>query len=309
MRPHPLAKYGLLLALVAFTAWAREPHAKITLRTLEVSEHPGKEAEPIYVAGQVVTALRFEKAVDPQKTTLLAWEGRFEPPLVGGRTVVLEPVRDLDADEAVPLRVTLVDGTEFAFLVRRPSHGEGWIDHQVNVFRDPGSFDAVLSSLYDSLKREHELSDENERLKKEENSVDHAFATLLLNGQVKKTPFTRKAIYRLKNEDMAMVVEVLSGSGKVAALINLKNTDHGDTWRFEEAYLTHDLTSYTARSFALRMDRSELVAGQSGTIAVVVDKAAFQTDQGRIEDLTLQIFREDGLLQVAVMLDHTFIQN
>lgn len=211
MRPHPLAKYGLLLALVAFTAWARDPQAKMTIRTLKVSEHPEMEAEPIYVSGQVVTALRFEKAVDPQKTTLLAWEGRFEPPLVGGKIVVLEPVRDLDADEAVPLRVTLVDGTEFAFLVRRPGHGQTWMDHQVNVFRDPGSFDAVLSSLYDSLKREHDLSDENERLKKEENSIDHAFATLLLKGQVGKTPFTRKAIYRLKNEDMAMVVEVLSG--------------------------------------------------------------------------------------------------
>ena len=122
------------------------------IRTLKVSDHPSQEAHDIYVAGQVVTALRFEKEVDPTKTKLLAWEGRFESPLVGGRKVVLEPIRDLHGDEAVPLLVTLVDGTEFAFLVKRPSREEwGWIDHQVNVFKDPDSYNAVLSSLYDSL--------------------------------------------------------------------------------------------------------------------------------------------------------------
>lgn len=44
----------------------------------------------------------------------------------------------------------------------------------------------MLSGLYDSLNRERKLREENERLKKEENSVDHALATLLANGEVKK---------------------------------------------------------------------------------------------------------------------------
>jgi hypothetical protein len=56
------------------------------------------------------------------------------------------------------------------------------------------------------------------------------------------------------------------------------------------------------------MDRTEIVADQSGKIAVVVDKSAFETKDGQLADLVLQIFRGDGLLQVAVTMDHTLIR-
>jgi uncharacterized protein (TIGR02268 family) len=299
----------LLLVLVASVALASGPDEKIIIRTLKVSDHPGNSTSTVYVSGQVVTALRFEKDVDPTKTKLLAWEGRFEPLLVGGKKVVLEPLRDLDHDEGVPLLVTLVDGTEIPFLVKPPSREDWrWTDHQVNVFRDHESYNAVLSSLYDSLKRERALSSENERLKKEENSVDHALATLLANGQVKKTPFRSVTVIRPKNEDMEMVVEVFSGPGKAAAVVTLTNTYYGGPWTFDGAYLTTDFTSYTARPFALRMDRAEIVPGQSGRIAVVVDKSAFESKEGQLVDLALQIFRGDGLLQVMVRMDHTLIR-
>jgi hypothetical protein len=309
MRTSQIIQCGLLLVLVVSTALARNWDDKIMIRTLKVSDHPSQEPHDIYVAGQVVTALRFETEVDPAKTKLLAWEGRFERPLIGSKKVVLEPLRDLDGDEAVPLLVTLVDGTEFTFLVKRPSREEsGWIDHQVNVFKDPDSYNAVLSSLYDSLKREHKLNQENERFKKEENSVDHAYATLLANGQVKETPFRRKRYWRSKNEDMDIKVELFEGPGKAAAVIHLKNTYYGEPWKFDGAYLTRDFTSDTARPFALRMDRPVIVPGQLGRIAVVVDKSAFETKDGQLEDLALQIFRADGLLQVAVTLEHTLIR-
>jgi uncharacterized protein (TIGR02268 family) len=309
MRTLPLTTCGLLLVLVASTALARTPDDKITIRTLKVSDHPSQEAHSIYVAGQVVTALRFEKEVDPTKTRLLGWEGRFEPLLMGSKMVVLAPVRDLDDGEGIPLLVTLVDGTEFVFLVKPPSREDwGWIDHQVNVFKELDSYNAVLSTLYDALKRERQLSEENERLKKEENSVDHAYATLLANGQFKKTPFRSVAVSRPKNEDMDMVVEVFSGPGKAAAVITLTNTYYGGAWKFDGAYLTTDFTSRTTRPFALRMDRATIVPGQSGTIAVVADKSAFETTEGQLVDLALQIFRGDGLLQVMVRLDHTLIR-
>jgi uncharacterized protein (TIGR02268 family) len=304
------SRSALLLVLVASVALARDPDDKIRIRTFKLSDHPAQSTETIYVAGQVATVLRFEQDVDPARTRLLGWEGRFEPLLVGSKKVVLEPVRDLNQDEGVPLLVTLVDGTEIAFLVTPPSRESwGWIDHQVNVFKDPDSFNAVLSSLYESLQREHELSQQNERFKKEENSVDHAYATLLANGEVKKTPFRRARIWRPKNEDMDIVVEVFAGPSKAAAVITLKNTNYGEPWKFDGAYLTRDFTSFTARPFALRMDRSIIVPGKTGTIVVVVDKSAFAEKNGELVDLALQIFRGDGLLQVAVTLEHTLIQN
>ncbi|MBZ4418450.1 DUF2381 family protein [Myxococcus sp. RHSTA-1-4] len=309
MRTSSLFRCGLFLALVVSPALARDMNETLTIRTLKVPEHPGQQAPSIFVAGQVATVLRFEKDVDPARTELQSWKGRFEPPLVGGKKVVLEPLRDLAGGEALPLRVAFVDGTELMLLVRSRSREDGgWIDYQVNVFRDLDSYNAVLSSLYDSLNRERKLSDENERLKKEENSVDHALATLLANGEVKKTPFRLKRRWRSKNEDMDTRVDFYEGPGKAAVVVHLTNTDHGEPWTFDGAYLTRDFTNSTARPFALRMDRPILVPGQSGKIAVVVDKSAFLTDQGQLTDLALQLFRGDGLLQVAVAVDHTLIR-
>lgn len=303
-----LHRSGLLLVLVASVALASGPDDKVVLRTLMLSEHPSDSTKNIYVAGQVATVLRFEQDVDPGKTRLLGWEGRLAPLLVGSRKVVLEPLRDLSEDERIPLIVTLADGTEFPFLVRPPRRGpRGWTDHQVSVFKDRESYNAVLSALFDSLKRERALSQENERLKKEETSVDHALAALLVNGEVNKTPFRRERFAVLKNGDMQIMVEVFSGPRKAAAVIHLTNTYNDEPWRFRDARLTSDLTSYTARPFALRMDRNEIVPGQTGKIAVVADQRAFTSKKG-IVNLALEIFREDGLQQVMVNLDHTLIR-
>ena len=310
MHNFPISRVVLLLAMVASPALAREMEEKLTIRSLKVRQHPGQESESIYVSAQVITALRFETEVDPAKTKFLfGWEGRFEPLLVGGKKVVLEPLRNLNNGEALPLLVALADGTEFTFLVKPKSPEDwGWVDYQVNVFKDHESYNSLLSSLYDSLNRERDLREENERFKKEENSVDHAYATLLANGEVKKTPFRSVRVVRKKNEDMDMVVELFSGPGKAAAVMTLTNTYYDRPWRFDGASLTSDSTDNAARPFALRMNRSVIVPGQSGTIAVVVDKSAFESKEGQLVDLALQIFRGDGLLQVAVAMDHKLVR-
>jgi len=296
------------MVLLASMAMAREPYEQKGVRTLLVSEHPSSTSDDIYVSGQMTTVLRFEQDCDPLKTRLLGGEGRFEPLLVGGKKVVLDPLRDLAPDERLPLLVTLEDGTEFSFLVRPPRREEwGRTDQQVNVFKNPGSYNAMRSSLYDSLRRERALEDENARLKKEENSLDHAFATLLAHGQVGKTPFRKERRVLLKNEGMDITVDLFSGPGKAAVVVQLTNTSNDEPWRFSEARLTADLSSRTARPFAIRMDRAEIVNGQSGRIAVVADQSAFSLKEG-IVDLALEIFREDGLQQVLVMMDHRLIR-
>ncbi|XXF79376.1 DUF2381 family protein [Myxococcaceae bacterium GXIMD 01537] len=304
---HPLC--GLLLVLSAAPAPGREMEERLTIRTLEMSDHPSSETPSIYVSAQVVTALRFEKEVDAAKTRLLAWEGRFEAPLVGGKKVVLEPLRELDEGEALPLLVTLVDGTDFTFLVKARRRGDtGWIDYQVNVFRNPESYNAVLSLLYDSLNREHALRDENERFKQEENSIDHAYATLLANGDGKRTPFARKLTYRSKNQDMDMVVELFASASKAAALVTLKNTYYGGPWRLDRVHLTQGTNHFKSLPFALRLERGTIIPGQTGRLAVIADRSAFFTDEGKLTDLVLQVFRDDGVLQAAITLKHTLIR-
>ncbi|WP_224368569.1 DUF2381 family protein [Hyalangium versicolor] len=304
---------SLLAVFVSAVALARGPYDKGVIRTEKISDHPAHPTSTVYVSGQVATVLRFERDIAPAKTQLLGWEGRFEPLLVGSKMVVIMPIRDLSRDEAVPLLVTLVDGTEIPFIVKPQSFEEwGWTDHQVNVFMDHESYNAVLSELYDTLKKERALKEENQRFKKEENSIDHAYATLLANGQAKKTPFRREKSWRSKNEDMDILVEIFSGPEKAAVLVHLSNTYYGDSgepWKFDGAYVTRDYTSFTTRPFALRLERSTIAPGQSGKIAVVVDKSAFETKDGDMTDLALQIFRGDGLLQVAVTLEASLIRH
>lgn len=308
MRTLSLIRCVPVLLLLASVARAQEPGLKTEIRTLFLSEYPAQATDNVYVSGRVSTVLHFEQECDPARTRLLGWEGRFERLLVGGKKVVLEPLRDLGEDERIPLLVTLADGTEIPFLVRPPFRDSwGWTDHQVNVFRNHESYNAMHAALNDSRKREFKLNEENQRLKREENSVDHALATLLVNGEVKKTPFRRERAAVLKDEDIDITVELFSGPGKAAAVVHLTNTYYDEPWRFRDARLTTDLTSRTARPFALRLERAELVPGQSGRIAVVADESAFKSKEGLV-NLALEIFREDGLMQVLVNLDHTLIR-
>jgi uncharacterized protein (TIGR02268 family) len=303
-----LSRSVLLAVLVSSAAIARGPYDKIVIRTENISDHPANPTSSVYVSGQVATVLRFEKDVDPTKTKLLGWEGRFEPLVVGDKTVVIVPIRDLNRDEAAPLLITLVDGSEIPFIVKPQSFEEwGWTDHQVNVFKNPDSYNAVLASLNDSLKRERKLREENERLKQEETSVDHALAALLVKGEVKKTRFRSEQVAVLKDGDMDIRVETFSGQGKAAVVVRLTNIYSDDPWRFRDARLIADLTSYSSLPFSLRMDRAEIAPGQSGTIAVVVDQSAFESKAG-LRDLALEIFRQDGLRQVIVNLDHALVR-
>ena len=314
MRPNLPIRSFLLLVLVASSgAQAKDKYDEPLRRPIMLSEHPTDGTHSIYVKGQVVTTLRFEQPVDPTKTKMLGWEGRLEPLTMVRNKVILEPIRDLNKDEGIPLVVTLADGTEIPFLVRPPwreKDSGGWspiLDQQVDVFTDRESYASMHAALKDALKKNDALTEENERFRKEENSIDHAYATLLANGQAKKTPFRFVASARPKDPDIEMVVEVYSGQGKAAAVIYLTNTGNGDTWEFADAFLTRDLTSYTKQPFALRMTRSAIAPGQSGAIAVVADKSAFEKD-GQLVDLALQIFRADGNQQVMVRMDRTLIR-
>ncbi|MCY1076156.1 DUF2381 family protein [Archangium lansingense] len=305
---HPLLfRFPLLLVLVASEAVPEvcEP----TARTLILSEHPRSEAPKVYVGGQTATLLRLEKDCDPERTNMLGWKGHFEPLICHDRFVLLYPLRDLTPSDRFLLQVTLKDGTELPFIVtaRQQSYGNRQVDQQVNVFESREGYDAVLSSLYRALEDARELREKNERHRKEENSVDHAYATLLANGAVKAAPFRLEKTITLKDGDTHMVIKLFSGKGKAAVLVNLTNTYSNEPWTLGETRLSADLSSRTARAFALRMNPSEIIPGASGSLAVVADKSAFVSQEGLV-DLTLEIFRGDGLQQVAILLDRRLIR-
>ncbi|WP_164011291.1 DUF2381 family protein [Pyxidicoccus trucidator] len=289
--------YALLLLLGASVAAAREPEAVV--RNIYLSDHPDDTASQVYVAGQIATVLRFEKTCDAQGTKLLGWEGRFEQPVIGGKSVLLVPLQNLEPEDRLPLLVKFTDGAEVPFIV---TAREGRGDQQVNVFPDRKTSKAVHAALSDALVRERGLREENDRFRKEETSPDHALAALLVSDSTKQTPFIEHQKWVLRDGEVEVVVRVYSGKAKAAVVFHIKNQESERQWSLMEARLS-TTSSGEARPFALRMDRASIAPGSSGRFAVVADKSAFKSDGG-FTNLVLELFRHDGLQQGYVLLDH-----
>ncbi|MFP2927094.1 DUF2381 family protein [Pyxidicoccus sp. 3LG] len=293
---------ALVLVLVAAVASA-QGRDRANVRTLLLSESPEDATHRIYVTGQVVTVLQFEKPCDPARTKLLGWEGRFEPVGVLGRMVVLKPLRNLAPDEGVPLLVTLAGGTEVPFLLR-PEDPEGgrWPDQQVNVFKDRESYEAMSSALNDALKENRVLEEQVERYRKEETSEDHALAALLASGALKQTPF--KVAQRVSGTDEGTNLKAIlyRGQGKAAVVFEVLNLDPEQSWRMKTVRLVTESTGRD-RALAFRTTASSINPGAAGVIAIVVDKDAF-VDEGKTTNLILELYRHDGARQAFIPLAH-----
>jgi uncharacterized protein (TIGR02268 family) len=307
----PLLRFSssVLWALLAAgdSTGSREPHT----RTLLFSDPPRGEAPALYVGGRITTVLRLEQPCVPARTTLLGWEGRFEPVLCHGSAVYLFPVRELAPEDRFLLRVTLADGTELPFTVtaRERASGRHEVDQQVDVFAHREGIEALHAALSLSLRSQLELGQEVERHQREETSVDHAWATLLANGQVKQTPFRQLRFETLEEGGVTMTVLFYAATdrSKAAVTIDLKNAHQTAPWRLGETRLTSDAGPSTLKPFALRMNRPEIVPGASGRIAIVVDRREFTTDRGLV-DLTLAVSQREGPLQVTILLDRRLLE-
>jgi uncharacterized protein (TIGR02268 family) len=300
MRPILPIRSVLLMLLVASSTLASE-REKLVIRTVLLSEHPNSSTDYVYVKGQVVTVLRFEQPVNSAKTKLLGWEGRLEPMGVVGNKVILEPLRDLARDEAIPLVVTLIDDTEIPFLLRPPKDEEGWADQQVNVFKNRETYEAMFSALTRALKREKALEEEVERFRQERTSEDHALAALMAAGAVEQTPFLVASRATGKDDDTEMNATVFKGRGKAAVVFKVKNLHREHNWSVKSARVV-TVSTGRERAVAMHSSRASIAPGESGVVAVVADKRAF-TEDGKMTSVFLELYRHDGMRQAFVQLD------
>ncbi|HEX5754073.1 MAG TPA: DUF2381 family protein [Archangium sp.] len=277
-------------------------------RSLYLPDDPREAVHPVYVAGGMGTVLRFAQPVDPAKTKMLGWEGRFEPLLAGGHLVVVTPLKDLDPEDRFLLVVTLLNGKELPFTVTAQ---EARFDHQVNVFPDEESPEALRSRLAHHQTRERVLEEENERYRNEETSIDHALAALLAKGAVKMTSMRPKLVHFFKNpQGVEFLVTVLASKkdNKVAVVFDVKNNSPTESWSLLEARVVTEAGG-EKKPFALRATQEYLApGGMSGTIAVVMDAGVFDSKMGP-ERLVLELFRRgSGLREVWVLLDRQLLR-
>ncbi|MFL5359114.1 DUF2381 family protein [Archangium sp.] len=304
---------ALLVVLWASVSMAQEREAES--RSFYLSESPRDVARPVYVAGERVTVLRFQQPCTEAGTKMLGWEGRFEPVTCAGKRVLVEPLQDLKPEDRFLLLVTLADGKELPFTV---TAREGRFDHQVNVFLDLESPDAARRRLADAYVRERTLEAENERLRKEQASTSHAYAALLASGEVNNTPFRRESKWRVDLGGAVVDIYIYSARKvqKAAVLFHVTNNQLDVPWKLKEVQLSAMLSRQSfdepvrtgeKKEFALRMSRDEIQRGESGYIAVVADKSAFISKDGPVH-LVLELFRQDGLQQAVVLLDHRIVE-
>jgi uncharacterized protein (TIGR02268 family) len=283
-------------------AKGREPESRFLL----LSESPKEEVSPVYVSGGMSTILRFTESVDLAKTKLMGWEGRFEPLLVGGRLVVITPIKDLEKADRFLLVVTLQNGKEFPFTVTTQDER---FDHQINVLLNEPHLESLQTHLEYVKDKQKALENENEQLRSEKSSIDHALAALLVRDAVKMTPFRQQYTALLKNPHGAeFLVTVLSSRkpDKVAVVLNLKNNSPSESWSLLQARLVTEVSG-EQKPFALRATKETWAPGESGQIAVVLDGSAFDLKSGR-ERLVLELFRRgSGIREAWVFLDRTVV--
>ena len=196
---------------------------------------------------------------------------------------------------------------------------EGRFDHQVNVFPDPEIPEALRNRLADAHKKEDALEKENERFRREENSISHAYASLLASGEVKNTPFHRESKWQVELGGAVVDIYIYSARKmkKAAVLFHVNNRELPVPWRLKEVQLSaildrqsdeEPLRTGEKKEFALRTKVDALKRGESGNIAVVVDENAFRSKDGPVH-LVLELFRQDGLQQAVVLLDYRIVED
>jgi uncharacterized protein (TIGR02268 family) len=264
----------------------------------------------LHVAPHVVTVLRFQQDCDPAGTKMLGWEGRFEPVECAGKKVLIEPLQALGPEDRFLLVVRLADGTEVPFTLVGATRKEGeWPVQQVNVFIEPDTREALQKQLEETRQREEALWESVERYAREDTG-DHALAKLVASGAIEQTPFSLRRKRVIKGEGGKTTVRLYKGKAKAAVLFTVTNQDPSKPWSLLEARLVtirpgEDPEPYVfgdKKPFALRTDRDEIAPGESGNVAVVVDRSAFKTENGTAE-LLLEIYRKDGWRQAYVVLD------
>jgi uncharacterized protein (TIGR02268 family) len=260
----------LAILLASATVGSQEdgsPQRKPILRSLYLSKSPNAVVSEVYVAGRVVTTLRFDLPCDPSRTKLLGWEGRFEPLLAGGKSVVIVPLQDLAPEDRFQLLVTFVDGSSLPFTVTTHKY---MTDGQVNVFPDRESPEAVRTAYAEVRQENKELREETRRYKKEETSVEHALATLLVTGAISLTPFRDRFKWTFNDSIPKTDAQLFSGEGRKALLFTVTNRHPELPWKLGEVRVTSAATGFQ-RDYGLRMQPSSIGPGETGRIAVVMD--------------------------------------
>lgn len=268
---------------------------------------PVKSDEPVqavHVAAEVATTLVLPADVDSLSTRLVGGDGRFEPLMIAGRTIVIIPLRALAEGESFSLIVGLKTGLRIPLTLRRPNHHDP-TDGQVDIYLNQDEAPAIRRALELARSRLTTLTAENERHVQQEGSVDHALAALLAQDRVDLTPFKMAGAKLLQDSDVDLKIVTFipkkgTDPGKGAVVFRVTNKDSRASWELDEVRLISSLTG-DMKPIAVRSSSSSIGPGQTMAIAAVMDMKTFGSPD-RSDRLVLELWRAGPARQVSIEL-------
>ncbi len=259
---------------------AQQGARKPRLRAVRVTGR----AEEVRVAARTATRIRFDTALDAERTRLEDGLGRFEPLLVGNGFLVVTPREELPGGEQVPLRVVLSDGTEVPFVL---AASVSEVDVQLRVSRDGAApretvpAPTVLSAVW----RERVWAPrggrvewpERQRSRRGEGRAGRLAESMLVLAARSGPPPQAVPGAGLEVERRLFHVGGLSGF-----VVRVRNPDPLRSWEPGEVRVRHSEGGGEVEVLALRMGPGLLPPGGWGWL-VVVTPALPQDGQARFE--------------------------
>jgi len=299
-RPQYLKPLLLLVALslVCSVMAASPPVSKPQPqhRSLYLFGEPNEPAPEIQVAARTSSTLRFELPPSPSRATLGGWADRFEPPLVGGSSVVVVPLHALSSTDRVPLTVTLADGTVLPFTL---VPAQDTVDVQVDVFPHAESAKALRRALDEAQEENKKLRSEVHRYQQEQLSTEHALATLFVREEHVALRSQERQKWSLRGEEFDLkvhLIETFNTTHHAAFVFTLTNTSRTQSWDLQEVRLTSERTG-EEKAIAVRTLLDSIAPGKTGTFVVVTA----MLPEGTEEKFLLEVFKRGGLRDIGLM--------
>lgn len=262
---------------------AQQGLRKPRLRAVRVSGR----AEEVRVAARTATRIRFDTALDAERTRLEDGHGRFEPLLVGNGFLVVTPREELPGGEHVTLRVVLSDGTEVPFALAASASE---VDVQVRVSRDgaaperrreaPVVVSAVWRERVWAPRGANVEWPERQRSRRGEGRAGRLADSMLVLA-ARSGPLPQPGAWR-PGSGLEVERRLFHAGGLSGFVVRVRNPDPLRPWEPGEVRVRHAEGGGAVEVLALRMGPGLLPPGGWGWL-VVVTPALPEDGQARFE--------------------------
>jgi len=274
-----------------YPADPRQPHY---VRPIVLRQSSMERVPDIYVAGGVPTILHLPAKVMARGTGIRGGARRFKL-VMGGDQLLVTPMRGLAKGERFPMVVALADGTVISLSLTSAPEDQR-TDGLVEISRAPENADELRIQLAAMTARAQGFEAGLREALRQQDSEAFGLAGLLAGGQAKLTSFVQvryRHLFESANQTVSIRMFAPGPGGEhltnlVGAVFEITNNS---ALPLDVSY-GRALTESADVPLAARAQPRIIPSGETGAVAMVLDRAAFGPDGS--EKLQLDVFAMDG---------------